>query len=102
MVLTSVYFGIIILQYHCFVNAFSEASLAASALSVPIVLFVKSVILPISIGDLGIRESASVFFYGQMGIPAAAALNASLCIFAVNIVFPSLMGIIVLFLSNKR
>jgi uncharacterized membrane protein YbhN (UPF0104 family) len=102
MVLTAVLFGIIILQYHCFVNAFSPTPLTASALCVPIVLFVKSVILPISIGDLGIRESASVFFYARTGVPAAAALSASLCIFAVNIVVPALLGIMVLFTSHKR
>ncbi len=102
MFLTAVLFGVIILQYHCFVNAFAPAPLTASALCVPIVLFVKSIILPISVGDLGIRESASVFFYAHAGIPAAASLNASLCIFAVNIVVPALLGISALFTSHKR
>jgi len=102
MLLTAAFFGIIILQYHCFVNAFSPTPLTASALCVPIVLFVKSIILPVSIGDLGIRESASVFFYARTGVPAAAALGASLCIFAVNIVVPALLGIFVLFTSHKR
>ena len=100
--LTAALFGVIILQYHCFVNAFTDAPLTASALCVPIVLFVKSIILPISIGDLGIRESASVFFYTRAGVTAAASLNASLCVFTVNIVVPALLGISALFTSHKR
>ncbi len=102
MLQTAALFAIIILQYHFFVNAFAPAPLAASAMCVPIVLFVKSVILPVSIGDLGIRESASVFFYAFTGVPAAAALSASLCIFIVNIIFPGLLGVLVLFTSTKR
>lgn len=99
---TLVLFGIIILQYHCFVNAFAPASLASTLLCVPIVLFVKSVVLPVSIGDLGVRESASVFFYLRMGVPAEAALNGSLCIFAVNVVLPAALGLIMLMRFNKR
>jgi hypothetical protein len=99
---TAALFGVIILQYHCFVNAFAPASLQASVLCVPIVLFVKSVLLPISIADLGVRESASVFFYLRMGVPGAAALEASLCIFAVNLVLPSVLGIAVLMKSSQR
>jgi hypothetical protein len=99
---TAALFGVIILQYHCFVNAFAPASFQASALCVPIVLFVKSVLLPISIADLGVRESASVFFYLRMGVPAAAALDASLCIFAVNLVLPTVLGIAVLMKSSQR
>jgi uncharacterized membrane protein YbhN (UPF0104 family) len=99
---TLLFFGVIIAQYHCFVNAFAPAPFSASALCVPIVLFVKSVLLPISIGDLGVRESASVFFYQHVGVPAAAALNGSLCIFAVNVVLPAVAGIAMLMKSTKR
>lgn len=99
---TFVLFAVIIAQYHCFVNAFTPANASASMLCVPIVLFVKSVLLPISIADLGVRESASVFFYMRTGVPATAALNASLCIFAVNIVVPALLGIAMFMKPQSR
>jgi hypothetical protein len=55
-------------------------------------MFVKS-LLPISIGDLGIREAGSIYFFSIYGISQAAALNASLLLFSINIFIPSILGI---------
>ncbi len=84
--------AIVILQYHFFVMAFAPVPLKVSVLCASNILFIKAAILPISLGDLGIRESTAIFFFTRAGIPAAAALNASLCVFFINILLPSLLG----------
>ncbi|MDP4172611.1 MAG: lysylphosphatidylglycerol synthase transmembrane domain-containing protein [Bacteroidota bacterium] len=57
-----------------------------------LVMFFKTIIPPITLGELGIREGASVFFLTKMGLNSAAALNASLTLFSINILIPSLIG----------
>lgn len=89
---TVLLYVVIILQYHFFVLAFEPVSLGVSALCTSNILFTKSVILPISFSDLGIRESTAILFFSRAGISAASAFNASICIFFVNILFPSLLG----------
>jgi len=48
---------------------------------------------PVTIMDLGIREGAAVFFFGVWGLGDAVGFNASILIFAINIVLPSALGI---------
>jgi uncharacterized protein (TIRG00374 family) len=92
LILTMLLYIVIILQYHFFVIAFEPVSLGVSALCTANLLFTKSVILPISFSDLGVRESTAIFFFSRAGVSAASAFNASICIFFVNIFFPSLLG----------
>jgi uncharacterized protein (TIRG00374 family) len=95
--LTIVFYAIVLAQYHFFVRAFEPVSFDVSAICASSLLFTKSVILPISFSDLGIRESTAIFFFSRAGISAAAAFNASMCVFFVNIFFPSLLGALLIF-----
>ena len=90
--LTILLYFVIILQYHFFVLAFEPVTFGVSALCTANVLFTKSVVLPISFSDLGIRETTAIFFFSRAGVSAASAFNASICVFFVNIFFPSLIG----------
>lgn len=63
-----------------------------------VIMFSKSILAPISVSELGVREGAAVFFLTQMGESSSAALNASLLLFVVNILIPSLIGLILLFM----
>lgn len=84
---------LLILAFHPI--AFPNAMSAAFA-----VMFTKSV-LPISFGDLGVREGAAVYFFGRFGVPSAAAFNASLLLFLINILIPGLIGIFVFMLRRN-
>jgi uncharacterized protein (TIRG00374 family) len=55
-------------------------------------VFAKTVIPPISLGELGIREGASVFFLSQFGETASTAFNASIFLFLINLLLPSVVG----------
>ncbi len=81
-------------QFVLLVFAFApEATLAGAALGVALTFFAKSAVPQVTLGDLGVRESAAVFFLGAYGVPAAAALDASLAVFVVNLVLPALAGL---------
>lgn len=94
--MTLAFVGIVALQFHFFINAFTPADLDISLICAPSIIFVKSFFLPISVADLGVRETTAVFFYSKAGIPGAAALNASLCVFTVNVLLPSIAGVLYL------
>jgi uncharacterized membrane protein YbhN (UPF0104 family) len=90
--LTSALYGVIAVQFYVFINAFESVQFFESIVCTFSIYFVKTVILPVSIGDLGVRESASVFFFSKVGVSAASAFSASLCMFVVNVLLPSVVG----------
>ena len=59
-------------------------------------MFVKTVIPPVSLGELGIREGASVYFLTTMGETSSVAFNASIFLFIINLLIPSLIGLVLL------
>lgn len=94
VVLSMVRYGVFSAQFVCLVLAFAPgASWTGAALAVALTFYAKSAVPQVTLGDLGVRESASVFFLGAYGVGAAAALNASLAVFAVNLLLPALLGI---------
>ena len=91
-VLTGLFYVVIFIQYFIFVVAFQPVPFFDSLICSSSVYFVKAAVLPISIGDLGIRESAAVFFFSKVGVSAASAFSASFSMFLANIVLPSIVG----------
>lgn len=61
---------------------------------IPVVYLIK--VLPISPNGLGLREAAAATIFGMVGVPPAAAVNATLTAFTLNFGLPSLGGLIVL------
>jgi uncharacterized membrane protein YbhN (UPF0104 family) len=96
---TICFHGILVVQMFLFIHAFSDITLSNAFLGTSAMMFVKSC-LPISLGDLGIREAGSILFFSAFAISQAAALNASLLLFVVNILFPSICG--TLFLHRQH
>jgi uncharacterized membrane protein YbhN (UPF0104 family) len=82
---------VLVLQMFFLINAFSEITLFHAFIGTSAMMFVKS-LLPISLGDLGIREAGSIFFFSTFGISHVAALNASLLLFVINVFLPSVVG----------
>jgi uncharacterized protein (TIRG00374 family) len=100
--LTLFLYIIIMFEYYFLANAFGYVSLTDALVCVASVLFVKAIILPISFGDLGVRESTAVFFFRTMGLNAAIAFNASLIMSFANVIVPSAIGaLLVLKLKGK-
>lgn len=62
-----------------------------------LVIFVQVIIPPIALGEIGIREGAAVYFVAYFGLPAAVGFNAALTLFIINLLLPSLVGLLFLF-----
>ncbi|MFA6979396.1 MAG: lysylphosphatidylglycerol synthase transmembrane domain-containing protein [Ignavibacteriaceae bacterium] len=88
---------IIALQYGILTAGFANKPIEIAFLFCGILtLFVKSFIPSISFGDLGIRESASIFFISAIGLPAEVGFLSAFSIFLFNILLPSAIGLIFL------
>ena len=81
-------------QLFILILAFEKISPLQSFAASSSAMLVKT-LLPISLGDIGIRESASVYFYAKMGISKATAFDASFILFILNILFPSFVGLVI-------
>ncbi len=84
------------LQFYLLISSFYSVPILRGLSAIAAIMWVKTM-LPISIGDLGVRESAAIFFLGQLGVPDAAAFDASMLLFAMNVLIPAIIGSVLLF-----
>ena len=90
-----------LVQYAVLVAAFSNHNNYFEYLwAGNLIMFAKTIIPPVSLGELGIREGASVFFITLLGESASTGFNASIFLFLINVLFPSLIGLILLLKKN--
>ncbi len=82
-------------QFFLLVRAFAVVPLVQGLRALAATLWVKT-LLSISIGDLGIRESAAIYFLGELGVPEAAAFNGSMLLFFINVLLPAVGGFVFL------
>jgi hypothetical protein len=54
--------------------------------------YLKFLIPSLTFLDVGVREGAAILAFGWIGVPEAAALNASLMIFFINLALPAVLG----------
>lgn len=93
LLLTVFFYATIWIQLHYLLNAFSLVSFADSFLGFASMMLAKSA-LPISFADLGTRELGLVFFLSLRSVPEAAAFNSGILLFAINVLTPSLIGLL--------
>ena len=84
-------FSLLIYQYYILLNDFHSIDILDTSISV--IFIWGSGLLPISVSGLGVRENLAVFFLAKYGIPAYAAVGASLFIFFINAIVPALIGL---------
>lgn len=95
------FFCIFTAQFCILIYAFSSIEIT-ELLKAASAVFITKTALPIAIGDLGVRESASVFFLGKVGIDKVAAFNASILLFTFNVAIPAVIGLYELFKTKGR
>jgi uncharacterized protein (TIRG00374 family) len=91
--LTCFFYLVLFIQMFLLLNAFGSVGLYDAFLGFAAMMFLKALI-PISLGDLGVREASSVYFYSLRGIAHGTSLNASLLLFVLNVMLPSILGLI--------
>ncbi|MFO7525628.1 MAG: lysylphosphatidylglycerol synthase transmembrane domain-containing protein [Ignavibacteriaceae bacterium] len=86
-----------LLQYALLVAAFSNhLHLVDYFWAGNLIMFTKTIIPPVSLGELGIREGASVYFISRLGESASVGFNASIFLFFINVLIPSIIGSLLL------
>ncbi|NLP12133.1 flippase-like domain-containing protein [bacterium] len=88
-----------LMQFYLLIRAFTPLPLWSGLSAVAAVMWSKT-LLPISLGDLGIRESASIYFLGKLQVSEAAAFDSALLLFAINVLLPAVAGFAVLMKSR--
>jgi uncharacterized protein (TIRG00374 family) len=100
-IISMLFYCCFLLQYALLVSAFSHNTEIMNYLwAGNLIMFVKTLIPPISLGELGIREGASVFFLTKFSELPSVGFNASIFLFIINILLPALVGLILLLKKN--
>ena len=89
-----------VLQFMLLLSAFVPMHPLDAFSGIATIMLVKTVIPPVTIGELGIREGASVFILSVYGVVSAVAFSASLLLFSINILLPAIAGL--WFLLRRR
>lgn len=87
---------VILTQFFLLSLSLESVSWLTAAHTYAAALFVKTT-LPVSLGSLGVGEWAAVSFYARYGIADTTGFSASLMLFAMNVLLPSILGLWVLF-----
>jgi uncharacterized protein (TIRG00374 family) len=103
LVISIIFYVCFIFQYALLAAAFSGHTYFIHYIwAGNLVVFAKTIIPPVSLGELGIREGASVFFLQKFGETAGAGFNASIFLFIINILIPSVTGLFLLLRNNDN
>jgi uncharacterized membrane protein YbhN (UPF0104 family) len=94
LVISFLFYSCFLIQYALLASAFSNHFDFGNYLwAANLIMFAKTIIPPISFGELGIREGASVYFLTKMGETASVGFNASIFLFIINLLIPALIGV---------
>lgn len=97
LIISFLFYFCFLVQYALLVAAFSHHFNFFDYLwAGNLIMFAKTIIPPISLGELGIREGASVYFISRLGESASVGFNASIFLFVINVLFPSIIGLFLL------
>ena len=97
------FYSCFLIQYALLVSAFSNHFDYLNYLwAANLIMFTKTIIPPISMGELGIREGASVYFLSQFGESASVGFNSSILLFIINLLIPALIGVGMFFRKNGK
>ena len=95
LILSVLFYFTFIMQFYILANSFGNLSFIDGIRGLPSIIFTKT-FLPISIGGLGVGELASIRFLSIFKVEAAAAFNASLILFTINVLIPGMVGLLFL------
>lgn len=102
LVLSFLFYLCIVVQYSILVMAFSYNTNFIGYMWVGnLIMFTKTIIPPFTLGELGIRESASVYFIQRIGESPNVGFNASIFLFIINIVLPAIIGVVYQMRNNN-
>ena len=103
LVLLSVLFFITyVSQFALLISAFAGIDNILLYLLIGVlVFFTNTIIPPFTFGELGIRESAAIFFSKVYGVQSVIGFNSSIILFLFNLLIPSIIGLIIYIKDEK-
>lgn len=99
--LSVVFFLVYTTQFYFIILCFTDLDWTVAVRTVPLI-YAINLVMPITIGDLGVKEMASVKLLGPFGIAGGAAVSASLTQNLLTFIIPSLAGGAVLMLNRGQ
>lgn len=89
---------VIVIEFVMIILSFGEGlNIWLLFVAAMMVYFTKTLIPSITLGEIGIRESAAIYFFGLFGCTEATAFNSSMILFFLNLLLPSIAGLYFLF-----
>jgi uncharacterized protein (TIRG00374 family) len=98
--LSVAFFLVYTTQYYFIILCFTDLDWTVAVRTIPLI-YAINLIMPITIGDLGVKEMASVKLLGPFGIAGGAAVSSSLTQNLLTFIIPSLAGGAVLMLNRN-
>ncbi len=87
-------FLVIVVEFSIIVISFdSHLNFGLLLIAAIMVYFSKTLIPSITLGEIGIRESAAIYFFGLFGCNESIAFSSSMILFFLNLFLPSLVGL---------
>ncbi|MCK4979586.1 MAG: hypothetical protein KAS62_04275, partial [Candidatus Delongbacteria bacterium] len=72
--------------------AFGDIGIHLAYVGVWTAILIKT-FLPISLGDIGVREGTAAYVFGLLSFPKEAAISAGFMLFVINILIPASVGV---------
>ncbi|MCK6601032.1 MAG: flippase-like domain-containing protein [Bacteroidetes bacterium] len=91
-----------ITQFYLIVLSFGKISIGLGYMGAMATMVVRSVLSGLTLGDLGIREISSVYFFTKFGLAAEIALFSALLLFVINRLTPSLIGMVFILFTEVK
>jgi uncharacterized membrane protein YbhN (UPF0104 family) len=89
------------IQFYFFILCFTDLHWLVALKTIPLI-YAINLVMPITIGDLGVKEIASVKLLGPFGIAGGAAFSASFTQNVITFIIPSIIGGVILAADSQR
>jgi uncharacterized membrane protein YbhN (UPF0104 family) len=99
--LSSLLFFVYTTQFVLLIFAFGDIDILHAYAGVWAAMLIKT-FLPVSLGDIGVREGTAAYVFNLMSFPAAASVSAAFLLFVINILIPASAGIFAVPFISKR
>ncbi len=91
-------------QFALLVMSFGNTDVFHAFIGVWAAVLLKT-FLPLSLGDIGVREGTAAFIFGLMGLKIEASVSAAFLLFVINILVPSAVSVFLVpftFISKRN
>lgn len=96
-----VFYAVYAAQFFLFLRAFTGIDMATAARTIPVVYLVD-LLLPVSVGAFGVKETAAVELLGRAGLEAAPVFAATVLQNAITFLVPALAGGVLTMIGRPR